>query len=33
MNLIELKNVTKSFEENGQQRKILDNVNLTIYSG
>lgn len=33
MNLIELKNVTKSFEENGQERKILDNVNLTILAG
>lgn len=33
MNLIELKNVTKSFEESGEQRKILDNVNLTIQAG
>ncbi|MBD2596024.1 ABC transporter ATP-binding protein/permease [Nostoc spongiaeforme FACHB-130] len=33
MNIVELKNVTKSFEESGKQRKILDNVNLSIQAG
>lgn len=33
MNLVEFKNVTKSFGEGGQQRKILDNVNLAIQAG
>ncbi|BAZ02905.1 ABC-2 type transport system permease protein (plasmid) [Tolypothrix tenuis PCC 7101] len=33
MNIVELKNVTKSFEESGQKRKILDNVNLAIQAG
>ena len=33
MNLIEVKNVTKIFSEGGKQRIVLDDINLTVYSG
>jgi ABC-2 type transport system ATP-binding protein len=33
MNIIELNNVTKSFVKHGQERKVLDNVNLSIHKG
>lgn len=33
MNIVELKNVTKTFKEGGRERKVLDNINLTIQAG
>lgn len=33
MNIVEIKNVSKSYQEDGRDRKILDNVNLTIHQG
>ncbi len=33
MNIIELKNVTKYFEEGRQKRSVLDKINLTIQTG
>lgn len=33
MNIVEIKNVSKSYQEDGRDRKILENVNLTISQG
>ena len=33
MNIVELKNVTKSFKEDRRERNVLDNINLTIQAG